>query len=770
MADSSAKVVEEVQCTLSDPAFGNDMLSVLNDLRAEGVLLDVTVVAGEEEFRAHSTVLAYGSDYFRRLFASGMKESQDNRVELKDPCISAKGFRLLLNFLYSGELAVSTESVYDVLLVANHLQVETIVKLCYDFISQNMRDAPLELVNYTEAQKVADAYGLTILQEKVHSALAENFLELSTSEDFLQSTTPEQLVTILQANNVASPSELQLYQAVVRWLMHDEQARMPHAAEVLSHVRFALLDQNTLYGLLQVDLAVMEHGRHLILEAMAYHSLSPETRQGIDWPRSKPRTSVDEKVLLALQSDLSKAWRYTANGWIEEEGNVCPPDDIRAVAVSKEGNLISKAYCYDISKKQWMKIPSFPRSSQGVALTSCQGAVFAVGGYVQGIVDGKGTVVPTSVVHTFFPPNNAWEAVSPTTRPHAEAAAMVQGDIIYIAGGKTLRNGKVLWCATVEMCRADLKVTMKGSPWSVVPQPPCVYKFASQVAVLDRKAYFILGGQMHFTGKLVDHDRTSEEDVEDMCQAFRKDLESSKVTKGLSLTKVNRVSIKPPRLDTCRHNGFRRSQDQSTPSEELAWTPELLLLTEVFGTSSSKYGKRDEVDYHTNYTGYRENRSEWEFAFLRAVGNVTTDRSIYPEGVNPLDRTAEKPDRTRGSAHFLFVPVNPTLGHLNRGTAPIVLCSGRRTWFRLRGFGFGTPVVSPPSRSELADSHFQGFRTASKDLGGTLASLCVGAGSVLVGFEPATSGFPARRVVFFAAKQVPGFVRKNVIPWEFCWT
>ncbi|XP_078687665.1 uncharacterized protein LOC144919890 [Branchiostoma floridae x Branchiostoma belcheri] len=71
MADSSAKADKEVKCTLSDPAFGGDMLSVLNDLRAEKVLLDMTVVAGEEEFRAHSTVLAYGSDYFRGLFASG---------------------------------------------------------------------------------------------------------------------------------------------------------------------------------------------------------------------------------------------------------------------------------------------------------------------------------------------------------------------------------------------------------------------------------------------------------------------------------------------------------------------------------------------------------------------------------------------------------------------------------------------------------------------------------------------------------------------------
>ncbi|XP_066302175.1 kelch-like protein 26 [Branchiostoma lanceolatum] len=212
MADYGVCVegTEQVHRTLSDPAFGNDMLSALNDMRAEGVLLDVTVVAGEEEFRAHSTVLAYGSDYFRRLFASGMKETRDNRVELKDASVSADGFRILLNFLYTGKLAVSLESVYDVLLVANHLQVQPVMKMCYEFISQNMRDAPLDLANYTKAQEVADMYGLTTLQEKVESALADSFMELSTSEDFLTSTTADQLVKLLQTNDLVSPSELEV--------------------------------------------------------------------------------------------------------------------------------------------------------------------------------------------------------------------------------------------------------------------------------------------------------------------------------------------------------------------------------------------------------------------------------------------------------------------------------------------------------------------------------------------------------------------------------
>ncbi|XP_078573498.1 zinc finger and BTB domain-containing protein 7A-like [Branchiostoma floridae x Branchiostoma japonicum] len=117
--------MEQINRTLSDPTFGNDMLSVLNDMRAEGVLLDMTVVVGEEQFMAHSTVLAYGSAYFRSLFSSGMKESQEKRVDLKYPSVTAEAFRLLLEFLYTGQLVVCYENVYEVLAVANHLQVNT---------------------------------------------------------------------------------------------------------------------------------------------------------------------------------------------------------------------------------------------------------------------------------------------------------------------------------------------------------------------------------------------------------------------------------------------------------------------------------------------------------------------------------------------------------------------------------------------------------------------------------------------------------------------
>ncbi|XP_019617659.1 PREDICTED: kelch-like protein 3 [Branchiostoma belcheri] len=545
MADSSAKADKEVKCTLSDPAFGGDMLSVLNDLRAEKVLLDVTVVAGEEEFRAHSTVLAYGSDYFRGLFASGMKESHEKRVDLKDPSVSAEAFGLLLEFLYTGQLVVSSMSVYEVLAVANHLQV-------------------------------ADLYNMKNLQESLDAVAAEEFMELTSSEGFMKSATKDELIKLLLFENLVVPSEQQVYEAAMRWLTHDA-GRMEHAAAVLSHVQLALLDVDVLYGQLETDFGATPEGRNLILEAMGYHGLSPETRRGLNWPRSKPRTQNNIKTSLALGST---AQIFTAEGWKQSSdvslgdsgstviaaavvGNVLyvlfsssphfksfdpatstvntlsSPDGISSYGTNKGQMVVvgarlflvccgeKKAWCFDITVGRWTKIPPVTVIEDGVALASCQGVVLAVGGNQRTTgQDGNYTDTPASTVQTFFPARSSWETVSSTNQPHADATAMVQGDTVYIGGGVTVVNGKKVDNTTVEMCKVFVKDGVAVSAWSVIHQPACVHKFASQVAVFDRKAYFILGGQMHFTGKFVDQDRTSEEDVEEMCQAFRKGLQS----------------------------------------------------------------------------------------------------------------------------------------------------------------------------------------------------------------------------------------------------
>ena len=57
---------------------------------------------GEEIFSVHRIVLAASSDYFHAMFAHGMKESNQEVIELKDEGISAAALKIVLDSVYSG--------------------------------------------------------------------------------------------------------------------------------------------------------------------------------------------------------------------------------------------------------------------------------------------------------------------------------------------------------------------------------------------------------------------------------------------------------------------------------------------------------------------------------------------------------------------------------------------------------------------------------------------------------------------------------------------
>lgn len=65
--------------------FSNDVFAVLNELRLDALLCDVTIRLDDTtEFPIHSVVLAASSRYFRALFTSGMKDTGSTMVHLAE--------------------------------------------------------------------------------------------------------------------------------------------------------------------------------------------------------------------------------------------------------------------------------------------------------------------------------------------------------------------------------------------------------------------------------------------------------------------------------------------------------------------------------------------------------------------------------------------------------------------------------------------------------------------------------------------------------------
>ena len=66
------------------------------------------------------------------MFAHGMKESNQEVIELKDESISSAALKIVLDSMYSGDLRVNDENVIEVLIAADHLQVTSVIEQCCD--------------------------------------------------------------------------------------------------------------------------------------------------------------------------------------------------------------------------------------------------------------------------------------------------------------------------------------------------------------------------------------------------------------------------------------------------------------------------------------------------------------------------------------------------------------------------------------------------------------------------------------------------------------
>ena len=56
---------------------------------------------GEDIFPAHLIVLAANGDYFHAMFTDGMKESNQEMIELKDQIISPDALKIVMDSIYT---------------------------------------------------------------------------------------------------------------------------------------------------------------------------------------------------------------------------------------------------------------------------------------------------------------------------------------------------------------------------------------------------------------------------------------------------------------------------------------------------------------------------------------------------------------------------------------------------------------------------------------------------------------------------------------------
>uniref|UniRef100_G3TYX4 Zinc finger and BTB domain containing 10 n=1 Tax=Loxodonta africana TaxID=9785 RepID=G3TYX4_LOXAF len=165
------------------------LLRQLNEQRKKGILCDVSIVVSGKIFKAHKNILVAGSRFFKTLYCFSNKESPNQNNTTHLDIAAVQGFSVILDFLYSGNLVLTSQNAIEVMTVASYLQMSEVVQTCRNFIKDALNisiksEAPESVVVDYNNRKPVNRDGLSSSRDqKIASFWATRNLTNLASND-----------------------------------------------------------------------------------------------------------------------------------------------------------------------------------------------------------------------------------------------------------------------------------------------------------------------------------------------------------------------------------------------------------------------------------------------------------------------------------------------------------------------------------------------------------------------------------------------------------
>ncbi|KAL6058752.1 hypothetical protein STEG23_008606, partial [Scotinomys teguina] len=174
-AQESEMPSEEGYCDFNsrpnENSYCYQLLRQLDEQRKKDILCDVSIVVSGKIFKAHKNILVAGSRFFKTLYCVSNKESPNQNNTTHLDIAAVQGFSVILDFLYSGNLVLTSQNAIEVMTVASYLQMSEVVQTCRNFIKDALNisiksEAPESVVVDYNNRKPVNRDGLTSSREQ----------------------------------------------------------------------------------------------------------------------------------------------------------------------------------------------------------------------------------------------------------------------------------------------------------------------------------------------------------------------------------------------------------------------------------------------------------------------------------------------------------------------------------------------------------------------------------------------------------------------------
>ncbi|XP_055344398.1 kelch-like protein 1 isoform X2 [Paramacrobiotus metropolitanus] len=429
------------------------VLRELNDMKATGALCDVVLQGAEESsvgIPCHRNVLSASSPYFRTMFTSGLRESSESTIKLKN--ISAGTLNELVNYAYTLEIQIDADSVQAILIAALFLDIVPVTTSCWDYMEKHM-DISSCLMVHCLAEQLNNAP----LAAKAKAMVLRGFAQVCRSADFL-AIEAEKVIELITSDDLHVDKEDGVLEAVMRWVEHDQVGRKVHLSDLLQFVRVGYLGSASQekYFLMFLNGFLNSPAVDLPLSSGIMAAIPNRQAQAIA-SRCRPRESYGLWKAIVCVGELDNMDTgcplevfIPSTSSVVRFASLPGGIDGPGLAVLENGSLLAcggasghhnsenRVWRYNAARFTWSEVAPMNERRFEAGVTALHGCIYAVGG------DDMAADQPAlSSMESYDPQENRWRLEADLPDTLMLFAIVAIDNRLFVFGGKNSR-GEIL--------------------------------------------------------------------------------------------------------------------------------------------------------------------------------------------------------------------------------------------------------------------------------------------------------------------------------------
>ncbi|KAL5007173.1 hypothetical protein ScPMuIL_015979 [Solemya velum] len=442
------------------------LLKGLCDLYADKALTDVTLVTEGVEFPCHRNVLAATSSYFRAMFTSAVRESEQTTVQLHG--IKPDALGTILAYIYTGKVEVNVGTAQDILMAANLMNMTQVIDACTDYMASKITPE-----NCLELHQFAVYHSYQSLMTKSKDYLLTHYLDLQENDDQLCSLDFESMLEFVSSDELNVEDEETVFESVIDWVRYDFENRKRYMAKLLQEVRLPLISDDYFRETVEsCALIVNDPFSRSILTTFKIHKLqmaasnvsssfldSVQSTEDFQF-NSRMRLGMHKKQLIVFSGGANKRDNRSLTAFdpitkMNYSGIKHHPtfdfkfkiDHYELITLGNSiyflggifyedyhfdvgGTALEDAFVFDWKSISWVKKPPMPTARCCFSACCFENLIFAIG--------GKGfypTGTPLDKIEKYDTEEDSWEILADIPIKICQHSSAVHEDAIFVFGG-----------------------------------------------------------------------------------------------------------------------------------------------------------------------------------------------------------------------------------------------------------------------------------------------------------------------------------------------